>query len=359
MLHAIHQIVAGFAHGDAVSNAAVTFQEIFRSWGYHSEIFCEFSRILPELRKVTEDISTLDKVIDKDDIVLLHLSTGSQVNDEFAGLNCRKVILYHNVTPAHYFDCIQKQIANILRKGRKQVELLAGTADITMAVSQFNAQELEAMGYTDVKVLPLVINFDMLTDRKDRATLNKFSDGLKNILFVGRCAPNKKIEDLLNVFACYQKTVEPDSRLIHVGSAAGTEKYLSILKGLTKEPGINNVHFAGSVSQPELNAFYQCADAFLCMSEHEGFCIPLIESMVHDVPILAHASAAIPETMDGSGVLIHERRFDLAAEMLGRITNDKEFRSSIIEGQRQRLKRYRERNLEDELKTHLLPLVKQ
>jgi len=356
-MRALHQISAGFTHGDAISNEAMAFRAIFRSWGHNSEIFTESSRVLPELQKDVEDISNLTDAVLGDDLVLLHLSTGSRVNEEFTRLNCRKAILYHNITPAQYFEFIQKQIANNLRTGRNQVGSLAGSASLNMAVSRFNARELESIGYTDVKVLPLVMDFEMLKARPDKATVERFSDGLRNILFVGRCAPNKKIEDLIQVFACYQRTVEPDSRLIHVGSSAGMEKYLCLLNGLVKELRVKNVHFAGAVSQSELNAFYRSADVFLCMSEHEGFCIPLIESMVHDVPILAHASAAIPETMDGSGVLMHERCYDLAAEMIGRMTIDKTFRASIINGQRERLRRYRERDLAAELKQHLSPLT--
>lgn len=351
----IHQIVAGFANSDAISNEAIVFQEIFRKWGYTSEIFSERKRILPELRDRAKDISDLS--VTQDDVVLLHLSIGSSVNDIFPELLCKKVILYHNVTPSHYFDLINKKTAAQLAKGRKQVQFLSGTADVTMADSKFNAGELESAGYTNVQVLPLALNFGRLQESTDLGIIRKFSDGLKNILFVGRCAPNKRIEDLIDVFACYQKNVEPRSRLIHVGSYAGTERYYGILAMKTKQMGLNNVYFAGSVPQNELNAFYKCADAFLCMSEHEGFCIPLIESMVHKVPILAYASAAVPETLDGSGILMDNRNFEMGAEMLGRITSDDAFRKAIVDGQNQRLKRYRERDIEAELKQHFSPLL--
>jgi len=356
-MKAIHQIVAGFANGDAISNEAAVFRDAFRAWGYASGIFSEKKRILPELREQANDISELSSTLDDNDLVLLHLSIGSCVNDVFSALPCKKALLYHNITPPNYFEGINRDTALQLEKGRKQLEAIAGTADVNMADSQFNARELESAGYSNVSVLPLALDFAKLEKTTATDVIREFSDGLKNILFVGRCAPNKRIDDVIRVFGHYQKTVEPRSRLIHVGSYAGTERYHGALLMMIKEMKLKNSHFAGAVTQAELNAFYKCADAFLCMSEHEGFCIPLIESMVHDLPILAHASAAVPETLDGSGVLMHERRPDLAAEMLGRMTTDGTFRNAIIAGQRERLEKYRNRDLKAELRRHLLPLL--
>jgi glycosyltransferase involved in cell wall biosynthesis len=174
---------------------------------------------------------------------------------------------------------------------------------------------------------------------------------------VGRCAPNKRIDDLLNAFAYFQAGVQPESRLIHVGSFAGTERYYYLLLTRVREMGLNNVHFAGAVPQAELNAYYACAHVFLCMSEHEGFCIPLIESMVHDVPVLAYAAGAVPETLDGAGVLFRDKAFDLVSEMMARLSEDSGLRAAVIAGQRNRLERYRARDLAAELAKHLAPLL--
>jgi glycosyltransferase involved in cell wall biosynthesis len=354
---AIHQFAAGYTPGDAISNETNLFRDIFRRWGYSSEIFSEERCVTPSERTRVLDVDHYAAAATPDDIVLLHLSIGSKVNDVFKQLPCKKAILYHNITPAHYYELANKQTANHLQRGREQVESLSGTATVNMADSHFNAAELEAAGYPPTKVLPLVLDFGMFTQTIDRRTCSKLDDGLKNILFVGRCTPNKKIEDLLYVFAYYQKTIEPRSRLIHVGAHAGTERYYAILKTMTRELGLSNVLFTGAVPQPTLNAYYASADAFLCMSEHEGFCIPLIESMSHNVPILAHASAAVPETLDGSGILMTERSFDLAAELLHQIISNRTLRDSVITQQKERLERYKARDLESELKQHLDPLL--
>ena len=354
---AIHQFTPGHTPGDAISNEATLFRDIFRRWGYVSEIFSEDRCVQQAARKQVKDVDQYVPVASADDLVLLHLSVGSKVNDVFRQLPGKKAILYHNMTPAHYFELVNKQIAGVLRRGREQIKALAGIADVNMADSRFNASELEDAGYSNVEILPLVLDFSLLTNAIDAQMQGKLDDGRKNILFVGRCTPNKKIEDLLHVFAHYQKAIEPKSRLVHVGSHAGSERYYSLLTTTVRELELNNVMFCGTLSQPALNACYASADAFLCMSEHEGFCIPLIESMQHEIPILAHASAAVPETLDGCGILLSDRRYDLAAELLDQLIQNAPLRKAVIAQQSERVDRYRQRDLEAELRRHLTPVL--
>lgn len=354
---AIHQFVAGFSRGDAITGEAILMQSIFRGWGMASDIFSEAKRIPAELRKQARDVSEAAESLAADDVVLLHLSIGSPVNDAFASLQCRKAILYHNVTPAHYFDRVNMATAANLAKGRRQIASLSDAADVVMADSRFNARELVELGYRNVEVLPLVIDFDRLQKSVDRRTLKRLDDGRKNILFVGRCAPNKCIEDLVTAFYYYRKHVEKASRLVHVGSFAGAETYYHLRLAQARELGLEDVYFAGSVPQPELNACYAAADLFLSMSEHEGFCIPIMESMAHDVPVMAYAATAVPETMDGAGVLFREKNFEAVAEMMGCLTHDTDLRSAVLRRQKERLDRYRQRDLAKELRQHLAPLM--
>jgi glycosyltransferase involved in cell wall biosynthesis len=292
-----------------------------------------------------------------EDIALLHLSIGSPVNDVFAGLPCRKAILYHNITPPRYFRLVQPKTAYDLATGFQQVKSLRCAAAVTMADSRFNAGELEEMGYRDVKVLPLIAGPEGLDGPADRWVRRELSDGRANILFVGRCAPNKKIEDALTAFFYFQKHVEPHSRFIHVGGYHGTERYYSLLISLARDLQLKNVLFAGAVTQADLNAYYQCARLFLCMSEHEGFCMPLIEGMARDVPVMAFAAGAVPETMDGAGCLFREKRFPEIAEMMGHLVRDTPLRSAVIAGQRERLARYTGRDVDAELRALLSPLL--
>jgi glycosyltransferase involved in cell wall biosynthesis len=336
----VHQLVAGYSKGDAISNEARRIRDLFRSRGMESEIFCELNRTLPELRKDARDVTLAASMTGPEDVIILHLSIGSAVNELFPTLPGIKVIRYHNVTPAHYFRALNDQIANQLELGRKQLASLADKAVLNMAVSEYNAGELREAGYENVHVSPLVLELKRLTDRADPEIIEKFSDGMLNILFVGRCAPNKRLEDLLHAFCYVQKYVEPRSRLIHVGSFAGTEQYLAILRAIAKELDLKNVNFVGSVPEDHLCAYYKVSDVFLCMSEHEGFGIPLLEAMQAELPVLAYASAAVPETMGGAGLVFREKLFDELAEWIVRAGRDPTLRNAILEKQRQRLQAY-------------------
>ena len=357
MPKAIHQITAGYANGDAISNEARVLREVIRGWGFESQIYCERNRTLPELRKDIGDLADLPGHITPDDVVMLHLSIGCDANLRFSELNCRKVIRYHNVTPSVYFRALNENIANQLAKGRDHVEMLAGVADINTAVSGYNAGELEAAGYSDVQVIPLVLDLDRLTDKPDRKVLQDMNDGSTKILFVGRMAPNKCIEDLLSAFYYFQKYVNPNSRFIHVGSFAGVEQYLALMESRKRELDLVDAGFYGSVPESHLRAYYQSANLFLSMSEHEGFCIPLMEAMNVDLPVLAFDSSAVSETMDNAGVLFKEKKFECIAEMMGRMTSDFDLRKAIVDEQRERVDRYKQRDLSAELKATLGPLL--
>ena len=356
-MRAIHQLVAGYANGDAISNEVRVLRDVFRSWGFDSNIYSERKRILPELRDDARDLATCREDFRPDDVVLLHLSMGSDVNDLFPTLPGRKAILYHNITPPEYFRGVQEQTAHLLARGRQQAKTLAGAAEVVMADSQFNADEIAAMGHANPQVLPLMLDFSALRGKPDRGIQRRYRDGMTNILFVGRCAPNKRIEDLLNAFYYFQRYVQPASRLIHVGSTAGMEQYHALLLTRVRELQLKNVEITGAATQSELLAYYSVARAFLCLSAHEGFCIPLLEAMTLDVPVVAYAAGAVPETLDGAGVLLREKRFDLIAEVLGRVTADESLRKAILHGQRERLARYERQDLAGDLKRYLAPLL--
>lgn len=356
-MRAIHQLVAGFIYGDAISNEALVLQALFRSWGYDSQIFSEAGRIHPALRHEARLISELPDLMKTDDIALLHLSIGSVVNDRLTELPGRKALLYHNMTPAEYFRGIQEPIARDLAWGRKQLQALAGAAEVVMADSRFNASELQALGYRDVRVLPIILDYQRLQARPAPLARRAGRDGRCNILFVGRGVPNKRIEDALRAFYYFQQYVEPRSRFIHVGSYTGLERYRVLAQALARELDLRDVQLTGAVSQAELNAYYAGADLFLCLSEHEGFCIPLLESMAHDVPVLAYAAAAVPETLDGAGVLVHEKRWDWMAELMGGLRRGSAWRDAVIRKQRERLARFKQRDLAGELQQHLAPIL--
>jgi len=354
---AIYQLVAGFSRGDAISNEAMVLRALFRGWGFDSRIFCEHRRILPELRSEAFDLNELRRGCKTEDTVVLHLSIGSQANELFGELSAKKAILYHNITPPEYFQLVQPSTAADLARGRKQAAGLAGVAAVNLADSAFNARELAAWGYPPADVFPLMLDFEKLKGIPDRAVLRRFGDGKVNVLFVGRCAPNKKIEDVISAFAYFQKGVEPHSRLIVAGSYAGMERYHRLLVTMVRDLKLQDVVFTGSIPQSQLNACYRSSHVFLCMSEHEGFCIPLIESLVHRVPVMAFSACAVPETLNGAGLLFSGKKFEAIAEMMGRITRDPALRAALLVKQDQRVRQLMARDLGQELRAHLAPLL--
>jgi glycosyltransferase involved in cell wall biosynthesis len=357
-LPAIHQFVAGFRQGDAISHAATVMRRHFRAWGHESAIVCEARRTCPHERDEIRDLADVAAAARPGDIAILHLSIGTPVNLAFAALPCRKAVLYHNITPPHYFRFCNPVLAGELQTGRQQAAALAGVAEVALADSAYNAGELREMGYRDVRVLPLAIDIGAFSPRQaDPAMRRRLDDGTRNVLFVGRCVPNKRLEDLLTVMHFLQRHVEPAARLVHVGSHAGVETYYSLLVARARALGLRDIRFLGTVTQAQLNACYATAHAFLCLSEHEGFCAPLIEAMLHDVPVLARRAAAVPETLGGAGVLLDTPDFPLIAETLGRVLRETSLRQAIVARQQARLAAFRTRDLDAELRAALAPLL--
>lgn len=355
-MKAIHQFLASFRSADAISNEALVIRKLLRSWGYESEIFAETQIAAPGAKAGIRDLRNSGD-ISRDDAVLLHLSSGSRANKVFKALECRKALLYHNITPPEFFHGLQEQAAMAMRRGREQIPQLAGSAEVVLADSRFNADELLAAGYEGVEVMPLLLDFDRIAAQPDRRVLSRFDDGRINIVFVGRCAPNKCIEDAVSTLYYIRNYVEPEARFIHAGSSLGMEQYHALLMTRVRNLGLAGVELLGGVTQEELSACYRAGTVFLCMSEHEGFCIPLLEAMAHDLPIVAYDAGAVGETLAGSGVLFHEKRFDALAEMICELARNDDLRMSVVAAQRRRLAEYRSRDLESELRSHLAPLL--
>jgi glycosyltransferase involved in cell wall biosynthesis len=172
----------------------------------------------------------------------------------------------------------------------------------------------------------------------------QFDDEWTNVLFVGRVIPNKRIENVIRSFAAYKARYNHRSRLLIVGSYGGFERYLTMLHQFVARLGVRDVHFTGHVSNEELTAYYNVADVFLCASEHEGFCVPLIEAFYKRIPVLALARTAVPATMDGAGVLYEEPDAGDVAALVDAVVSDEGLQERILAGQDAALDRLRRRD---------------
>ena len=348
----LHQLVAGFRHGDAISNEALLIRDLCDEHGLANDIRCPVQTAAPKDRGLTRDVETLPAEVQPDDVALLHLSIGSRCNAIFPRLPCRKVILYHNVTPPSFFERLDPATAQILTDGLEQVAALKDAADAVWADSAFNAAELRAMGYRDPKVFPLLID-DAFGSGEiaewRRAMLSE--PPLTNLLFVGRLAPNKRHDRLIATFGCYQRHCNPDSRLVIAGGVGGAEAYRALLLGNAYVWAARNVVFTDFMDDANLRACYAAASAFVCMSDHEGFCAPLLEAMAWHVPVFAWAAGAVPETLDGAGVLFAAGTSpEVMAETIHRVLSDPALRQAVVQKQDERLARFRARDKWAELR---------
>ncbi len=330
----IHQMIVGAMPGDAISDHAFMLRAALRQWGYQSHIYARY--IHPDLSKEVRphtDYQPAEK-----GLLIFHYSIGSEVSEYVASLPTRLVMIYHNVTPAEYFRKVDHTLFEQMERGRRGLAHFRDKVELALADSEFNRLDLAQAGYTRTGVLPVALDGERYNQAPSQELMARFGhDGYTNLLFVGRIVPNKKQEDVIKVLY-YYKRINPRSRLFLVGPHwEQTEVYLNWLQDLAGYLNLP-VHFCGHVPFDELLAYYRVADVFVCMSEHEGFCKPLVESMYFDVPIVAYDATAVPYTLGGAGVLVREKRYDVVAEMIDLLVTDADLRQRIIARQRERLR---------------------
>ncbi|SHM16788.1 glycosyltransferase [Ruminococcus flavefaciens] len=330
------QLLPTLSFGDAIGNDTIALKGVISEMGYTTDIYAEnIDKRLPE--GIAQKADKL-RDLKKDDVLIYHKSTGTDLTFKIDNYKCRRIMVYHNITPPEFFRPYSTAATQLTEHGYKGVEYLRDKIDYVLAVSAYNRSELVKMGYTcPMDIRPILIKFDDYRQTPDEATIKKYSDGKKNLVFVGRIAPNKKQENVIRAFYCYKK-LNPESRLILVGSSTGMENYYERLVKYANALGIgDDVIFPGHIKFSEILAYYRLADAFVCMSEHEGFCVPLVEAMFFDVPVIAYDTSAISDTLGGSGVLLDNNDPVFAAAVIDRVLKDEKLRESIIEGQRRRL----------------------
>jgi len=327
----IHQVLATLGYGDAIGNEVLGIQRVLRDAGYESEIFVETAD--HRLEPLTRDYRELVDFSHRDNLLIHHFSLGSKASRTAFALPDRMALVYHNITPPEYFVGVHRRLARQCFRGRRELRAYADRCDLAMGDSEFNRQDLVALGFPRTAVLPVVPDFSHLDREPNWAVAREFDDAWTNVVFVGRVIANKKIEDLIRFFHAYHTVFNPRSRLLIVGAQSGFERYVASLHHLTATLGASHVHFLGHVSDEELVAFYEIADLFLCASEHEGFCVPLVEAFHEEVPVLAYAATAVPATMDGAGVLYEDKTPVEVARLMDAIVSDASLRDRIVQGQ--------------------------
>jgi glycosyltransferase involved in cell wall biosynthesis len=348
----IDQLVPAYHRGDAIGDEAWELRCFFRSLGHESEIYC-----LTRDRGLESQARTFAEfpAPSARDLTILHYALPSLLTQALMHLPSKKALIYHNITPASFFEGSNPEFARIARIGREELAALQPAVDLGLADSEYNRLELEALGYRNTHVLPLFVDFARYERPADPFIEGLFRDGRTNILFVGRVAPNKRVENLVKTLFFYRKYISPLVRLVVVGKTNTFPAYYEAVARMADEFYLKpeEVRFLGHVPDSEMHALYRAADVFLSLSEHEGFCLPLVESMIFDLPVVALDAAAVPYTLGEAGVLIDRPRPDRTAELVDLVARDRGFRARLVESGRRRLAQLRSFPREEFLKARI------
>jgi glycosyltransferase involved in cell wall biosynthesis len=354
----VHQLGHGLIPGDAVSYHTLEIDRRLRAWGLESRIFAR--HVAPEYQDLAQtDDHFLPFVDATDELLIYHYSIYDPNYRFFKAAQGRKILIYHNITPPSFFQAWDPSLAALCDAGRRVLAELR-SCDLALGDSDFNRQELVELAFAPERtgVLPIFLSQATFEEvPTNRPLLERLrGHGGVNILSVGRLVPNKAIEDLIRIFGVYHRAVNPHSRLYLVGSRY-VATYDEQLNALVASLGLQDyVTFTGLVSQSDLKTYYQAADLYLHASHHEGFCVPLIESMYFGVPILARKATAVPETLGDAGVLFTRLGYQEVAEMVHLLLTDGVLQAQVVARQRERLRDFAPSQVEARLRDILIGL---
>jgi glycosyltransferase involved in cell wall biosynthesis len=353
----VHQLLATLSYGDAIGNEALAIQRHLRAAGYESDIFAE--GVHPRVAGLARPLWEYRRVSGPDTVCIFHFSIGSSAGPLIFHAPDRLVLIYHNITPAEWFVGFHRLLTQLCHRGRRELAAFAERTELALGDSEFNRRELEAAGFRATGVLPIVLDLSIYDGPRSAVVKRLYDDDRTNILFVGRMITNKRIDDLIRVFAVYQRAIERRSRLLLVGDYRGQERYVDSLRAMVRRLGLDEVVFAGQVDQDELHAYYALADAFLCLSEHEGFCVPLVEAMRFGIPVLAYDAGAVADTLRGGGVLLKEKRPEIVAELLHSVVRDERLRQTVLATQERAMAEIRKTDFAAVVTEGLAPVLEQ
>ena len=336
--------------GDAIGDSSRRVRGLLRSLGHQSDIYA----MDIDAQLANDVLPFVDAGAGRGDVTIFHYGIQSPMTAAFAALPKGRVLQYHNITPAEFFAPYDLKISRLVARGREELASLVGSIDVGLADSEYNRCELEALGFGRTGVFPIAVDIDRVQAPARLPALEAMlDDGVDNVLFVGRMVPNKKIEDHIHLAALYSRHVDADCRFIFVGRCDVVPRYYSMVRALALRHGLrrDRIIFTGPVPDEELAIYYQHADVYLSLSEHEGFCVPLVEAMAAGVPVMAYAAAAVPDTLGGAGVQFAPKDLVFAAELLGELTDNDALRADVVAGQNRRLADFGDARISRELAT--------
>lgn len=334
----VHQFLPSLGYRDAVGNHTLAISDTLKRAGFAGGIWAE--DVHPEYKRRGRpfiDYANQRSAKRGGNVLLYQASTGTNgLVDFLLSRPERQLVYYHNITPPSFVEPYDPASAVVLERGRLELKQLAERVHHAMANSEYSARELRDLGVETVDVFPpYTVSLDAEPSASHTRWLQKTKQGI-DLLFVGRIVPNKGHTHLLRAFAALRAWADAPPRLFVAGSW-GPSPYMEMLGQLRDKLGPAGVVFTGSITAPVLAAHYREADVFVCLSEHEGFCVPLLEAMRARTPIVAYDAGAVAETLGGAGVVLRTLDPFVVAEIVHRVATDSDLRSQIIERQLERL----------------------
>jgi L-malate glycosyltransferase len=319
----VHQVLSGAGPHDAITTEARVFRSYFTTWGWQGRDFAY--RLAPNLEPGITGAT--DMHVDPDDLLLLHHSAGWPALETLLALPNPKLLLYHNVTPPEWLWEHAPIVSAHCATGREQLRRLVPAATATAADSAFNAEELALYGAHDSSVIPLLLESDRLGSPVP-GDGEPVGGSAPTILFVGRLSPHKRQDELIKAFALYRRHRRPDAALSLVGDPIN-DSYLRVLHDLANALAPGAVRIESGITNAELGDRYRSASAFVCLSEHEGFCIPVLEALRFGLPVIARPEGAVPEVAGDAAVFVSDRDPAVVAELIHLAVSDPELRAEL------------------------------
>lgn len=307
----VHQFTPAISRGDGVSQGVLFTQQLLLSLGYDSSIYANHidDQLQVEIKHIDEYQESADQVL------IYHFSIGHIHHDEIMAFQDQKILAYHNITPAHFFSA-QAHLKEACEQGRRQLQDAQRYMQASYSDSHYNDDELLSLGYINSRVLPLLVNIEEIEKKSSLATVNPFEKTVFNMVFIGRIVSNKCQHQLVDtLFELQQMMPTRDVKLHLIGSVSEPE-YMAFVESYIHSLGLDrSITVHGKVGDEELTNLLHFSDLFLSLSEHEGFCMPALEAICHDVPVLAYDCGGISSVVKKETLLQYKAPQSVAQEI--------------------------------------------
>jgi len=337
MSRRVTQLLPAAHTGDATGDSALHLAAALRTVGYDATVHA--LTIDEGLRGTVQPMEAM-AAPGPDDLTLLHFAIPSPLSQLLMEADGTRAIVYHNLTPPELLLPFCPDIAALTARGAEELRELAasGRVDATIGVSEFNCEGLRAAGFEHPRTLPLALDLSQYDIESDPIVAAQEAASPTTFLTVGRVAPNKRLESFVRAAAYYVSHIDPHAQFVIVGGNRGLERYSDALAEFASSLGLDGrLRWAGRVPLADLVGWYRSADVYMCTSEHEGFCAPLLEAMHFGVPILARHAAAIPGTLGDAGLTFTDDDPATLAEMMHLLATDAPTRERLVANGHQRV----------------------